>query len=407
MDGQRAKSLEVGQRLTVSVEKVAHGGHFIARDEGQVIFLRHGIPGELVEVEITSTGSNFYRGDVVNVLKASPDRVVPACKYAHASGCGGCDFQHINIGRQRQLKADVIIEQFSRIAKRNVEVEVEEIGEPFRWRTRILSATNPEGEIGFYASRSHTVVAVKDCIIATESVNYPELARKRWPAKSRIEISASSSGERSIAIAPAIRGSKARLTQGPNLLKEEVFGQELQVSNSSFWQSHELAPEVLSKEVREHVRTGDHVLDLYGGVGLFTAAVLEVIGDAGRVDLVESSPSAGSDARTNFSRTPNVTIHVGDVEKVLEKLDHADVVVLDPPRIGAGKSVLEKIILMKPRTLVYVACDPAALARDCAYLEQAGWQMDSLRAFDLFPMTHHIECVATFHPSQNDENKVS
>ena len=401
MEGQRAKSFEVGQRLRVSIEKVAHGGHFIARHDGQVIFVRHAIPGELVEIEITSTGSNFYRADVIHVLEPSPDRVSPPCLYSHAAGCGGCDFQHIDVARQRQLKTDVIAEQFSRIAKRDVDVTVEEVGDALHWRTRISSATDDQGRIGFYASRSHMVIPVKDCLIAASSVNYTELAARRWPTKSRIEISVSSNAERSVAIAPATRGAKARLTQGPQVLKENIFGHELQVSHTSFWQSHELAPEILTSAVREHVQSGDYVLDLYGGVGLFAAAVIDIVGETGHVDLVESSPSATADARRNFEQAPNVKIHMGDVEKALDKIARADLVVLDPPREGAGKSVLEKIVRLTPRAVVYVACDPAALARDCRYLEEMGWQMSSLRAFDLFPMTHHVECVAVFKPSQN------
>ncbi len=401
MEGQRAKSFEVGQHLSVTIEKVAHGGHFIARHEGQVIFVRDAIPRELVEVVITSAGSSFYRADVVRVLEPSQDRVTPPCPYSHAGGCGGCDFQHIDIARQRSLKADVVVEQFSRIAKKEVSVTVEEVGDPLHWRTRISSATDDQGRIGFYASRSHTVIPVMDCLIATEGVNYPELASRKWPSKSRVEISVSSTTERSIAIAPATRGSKARLTQGPQALKENIWGHELQVSHTSFWQSHELAPEILTAAVREHVRADDFVLDLYGGVGLFTAAVIDLIGEGGHVDLIESSPSATADARRNFAQMPNVAVHVGDVEKMLDHIARADVVVLDPPREGAGKGVLSKIVELAPRTLVYVACDPAALARDCRYLEELGWAMSSLRAFDLFPMTHHVECVAVFEPFQN------
>ena len=407
MESQRAKSFEVGQRLTASIEKVAHGGHFIARHDGQVIFVRHAIPGERVEIEITSTSSNFYRADVLEVLEPSPDRVVAPCSFSHAGGCGGCDFQHINSARQRALKAEVIVEQFSRIAKRSVEVVVEEVGDCLHWRTRISSATDDRGQIGFYASRSHTVVPVKDCLIATSGVDYPELATRRWPIKSRVEISVSSSAERSIAIAPATRGSKPRHTQGPSILKENVYGHELQVSHTSFWQSHELAPEVLTALVREHVQEGDYVLDLYGGVGLFTAAVLDLIGESGHVDLVESSSSATADARRNFESMPHVKIHIGDVEKGLDKIFRADVVILDPPREGSGKEVLAKIVALSPRSVVYVACDPAALARDCQYFEALGWEMASLRAFDLFPMTHHVECVAVFHPFQKGSHKVS
>ncbi len=401
MEGQNAKSFEVGQRLSVSIEKVAHGGHFIARLDGQVIFVRHGIPGELVEIEITGAASGFYRADVVRVMEPSADRVVPPCKYSHPGGCGGCDFQHISEERQRALKADVIVEQFARIARREVAVSVQGVGESLYWRTRISSATDDQGRIGFYASRSHNVVPVEDCLIACKGVNYPELAKRRWPSKSRVEISVNSGGERSIAIAPAIRGSKTRMSQGPAALKENIFGIELHVGHMSFWQSHELAPEILSEQVRENVKPGDFVLDLYGGVGLFTAAILDLVGENGQVDLIESSPSAIADARRNFADMPNVVVHAGDVNHGLNKISRADLVVLDPPREGAGKDVLAKVDRLHPRSIVYVACDPAALARDCRYLEDMGWQMRSLRAFDLFPMTHHVECVAVFEPSQN------
>ena len=401
MEGQRAKSFEIGEHFTLSIEKVAHGGHFIARHQGQVIFVRDAIPDEIVEVVITSTGSSFYRADVVKVIAPSPDRVIPPCKYSHAGGCGGCDFQHITMARQRQLKAEVIIEQFARIAKRKVSVVVEEVGEPLHWRTRISSATDEQGRIGFYASRSHTVIPVEDCLIAAASVNYPELAERNWPKKSRVEISVSSKAERSIAIAPAIRGSKSRLTQGPQVLKEIIYGHDVDVSHTSFWQSHEMAPEILTTVVREHVAENDAVLDLYGGVGLFTAAVIGVVGEGGHVDLIESSSSATADAQRNFAHMPNVVVHVGDVERKLDEVERADVVILDPPREGAGRKVLAKIVAMHPRTVVYVACDPAALARDCRFLEEMGWALLSLRAFDLFPMTHHVECVAVFEPSQN------
>jgi len=117
MATEHKKPFSVGERHTVTIEKVAHGGHFIARHESQVIFVRHAIPGEVVEVEITSTGASFVRADAVEIVSASPDRISSPCQYSHPGGCGGCDFQHISIERQRVLKADVIREQFSRLAK--------------------------------------------------------------------------------------------------------------------------------------------------------------------------------------------------------------------------------------------------------------------------------------------------
>lgn len=391
---------QVGQRLRVSIEKIAHGGHFIARDEGQVFFVRHAIPGERVEIEVTSVGSSFLRADVIEVIEPSPDRVLPPCPYSHAAGCGGCDFQHISIIRQRQLKAEVIREQFRRIAKMEIEIEVEEVGDSLHWRTRISSATNSRGEIGFYASRSHTVVPVKDCLIAAESLKFPEIAKRKWPKDSRIEISASSAGIRSVAIAPVGRGSKSRLTEGPQILTEIIDSHILEVSQRSFWQSHDFAPEILTAAVRDEVREGDHLLDLYGGVGLFTAALLDRVGVNGRIDLIESSQSGSADARRNFANFPNVSVKTGDVLRELGFIEHADVVLLDPPREGAGRATLAAITKLRPRAILYVACDPAALARDTALLVKVGYALVGLRAFDLFPMTHHVECVARFESSQ-------
>lgn len=391
---------QVGQRLRVSIEKIAHGGHFIARDEGQVFFVRHAIPGERVEIEVTSVGSSFLRADVIEVIEPSPDRVLPPCPYSHTAGCGGCDFQHISIIRQRQLKAEVIREQFRRIAKMEIEIEVEEVGDSLHWRTRISSATNSRGEIGFYASRSHTVVPVKDCLIAAESLKFPEIAKRKWPKDSRIEISASSAGIRSVAIAPVGRGSKSRLTEGPQILTEIIDSHILEVSQRSFWQSHDFAPEILTAAVRDEVREGDHLLDLYGGVGLFTAALLDRVGVNGRIDLIESSQSGSADARRNFANFPNVSVKTGDVLRELGSIEHADVVLLDPPREGAGRATLAAITKLRPRAILYVACDPAALARDTALLVEVGYALVGLRAFDLFPMTHHVECVARFESSQ-------
>ena len=398
MSSPKRVTLEVGQRFNVTIEKVAHGGHFIARHEGAVIFVRHGIPGEEAEIVITSVGSSFNRGDVVAVLTPSADRVSPPCRYAHREGCGGCDFQHVSIPRQRSLKSDVIAEQFSRIAKMELLVEVEEVGKPLGWRTRCTSVTTKSGALGFYQARSHKIVPVDDCRILVPEMQFSELAKRGAKSDQRIEISISSTGERSIATAGARDESPMRLTDGVEVAHYTVGDNSFEVSQKSFWQSHKDAPQVLTDAVLKYaeLRAGDHVLDLYGGVGLFTAAVLPLIGETGAVDLVEGSKSATSDATRNLVDSKNVTVITGDVTKVITRFSHADVVVLDPPREGAGKDVVENLARIAPRTIVYVACDPAALARDTAYLRDFGYELEAIRAFDLFPMTHHIECVAKF-----------
>jgi tRNA/tmRNA/rRNA uracil-C5-methylase (TrmA/RlmC/RlmD family) len=402
MASNKSSALKIGDLIELTIEKVAHGGHFIARHEGAVIFVRHAIPGEKCTIEITSTGSSFNRADVVAVAEPSEFRVEPPCKYSHRAGCGGCDFQHITAEHQRTLKSQVITEQFSRIAKQEISVEVEEVGHSLGWRTRAIGTTNRNGKLGFYKSRSHSIAPVDNCLICVEGMKFSEISSRELKGDVRVEISASNTGERSIALAPTRGEEKARLTAGPAVLHEVVAGRTLEVSHESFWQSHIKAPEVLTAAVLDfaQLHPGEHVLDLYGGVGLFTAAIIDVVGDSGHVDLIEGSKVATEDARRNFAAFKNVTIATGDVAKLLPRVSAADVVVLDPPREGAGKDVISLITALKPRAIVYVACDPAALARDTAYLADHSYSLASLRAFDLFPMTHHIECVALYERAE-------
>jgi tRNA/tmRNA/rRNA uracil-C5-methylase (TrmA/RlmC/RlmD family) len=398
MASNKSSALKTGDLLQVTIEKVAHGGHFIARHDGAVIFVRHAIPGEKCTIQITSTGSSFNRADVVSVETPSEFRVKAPCTFAHRNGCGGCDFQHISVDHQRTLKSDVIAEQFSRIAKMELRIDVEEVGESTHWRTRAIATTDRNGKLGFYKSRSHSIAPVTDCIICIEGMNFSEIASRDLKGDVRVEISASNTGERSIALAPTRGEEKARLTEGPAVLHENVSGRSLEVSQESFWQSHKKAPEVLTQVVLDfaQLKTGEHVLDLYGGVGLFTAAILDVVGLTGHVDLIEGSKVATADAARNFASSSNITIATGDVAKLLPRITAADVVVLDPPRDGAGKETVAHIARLAPRAIVYVACDPAALARDTAYLADHSYSLLKVRAFDLFPMTHHIECVALY-----------
>ena len=392
----KKRAFRVGEKFTTTIEKVAHGGHFIARYEGAVFFIRHGIPGEKVVVEVTSTGKSFNRGDVVEVIEASTDRVIAPCKYAHRLGCGGCDFQHVAIARQRELKSDVITEQFSRIAKMDLKVTVEEVGEPLQWRTRAILNIDGSGKAGFFGSRSHNSIQIDDCLTCVPELELSEIINRIWQPNTKLEVSANSLGDRIIANGTNI--------EGPAELVEVVGESKFQVSHSSFWQSHKSAPLVLTQAVMQYaeLQSGDQVLDLYGGVGLFTAAALRALGTTGRVDLVEASSSAISDAKVNFENVTNVNIYLGEVAKIMPRIGSADVVILDPPRDGAGQLVLQQISALNPKRIVYVACDPAALARDCAFANDLGWQLTKVRAFDLFPMTHHIEMVALFTRSAID-----
>ena len=237
----KKRAFRVGEKFTTKIEKVAHGGHFIARHEGAVFFIRHGIPGEEVVVEVTSTGKSFNRGDVVEVLQPSIDRVEAPCKYAHRLGCGGCDFQHISAKRQRQLKSEVIAEQFARIAKCELKVEVEEVGEPLGWRTRAILNIDGSGRAGFFGSRSHNSIQIDDCLTCVPELQLSQVTSRTWQPNSKVEVSANKVGDRIIA--------NLELIEGPESLVEKVGDSSFTVSHSSFWQSHKLAPTVLTDAV--------------------------------------------------------------------------------------------------------------------------------------------------------------
>jgi tRNA/tmRNA/rRNA uracil-C5-methylase (TrmA/RlmC/RlmD family) len=401
MTESQRKTLQIGEIIRVKIEKVAHGGHLIARYQGAVIFVRHAIPGEIVEVEVTGLEKSFVRGDVVAVIEPSPNRVAAPCKYA--GSCGGCDFQHVDIARQRQLKSDVIAEQFARIAKMEVDVEVEEISTPLHWRTRYAASTNAQGVPGFKASRKNEVVEISSCPILIQEIDFPTLSTSQFKGNQRIEVAIASDGSRSVAKSAQREGrtaerAKPELIEGKEQLFYEVNQKKYRVSQSSFWQSNISAPVTLVEAVLKFAdpKAGDHILDLYGGVGLFAGAALDLIGPGGRVDIVEGSATATRDAAFNFEGVSNVFVHTGDVVREIKKFKAANIVILDPPRTGAGKDVIERIATLGARSIIYVACDPAALARDTTYLQDAGYHLEALRSFDLFPMTHHIESVALY-----------
>jgi tRNA/tmRNA/rRNA uracil-C5-methylase (TrmA/RlmC/RlmD family) len=240
----------------------------------------------------------------------------------------------------------------------------------------------------------------------------PEIDFSTLPVESiggdkRVEVAMSNGGERTVAVMD-VRSDRSAQRAIPNIVegkKELIYTVnkfKYQVSQESFWQSNISAPQTLVDAVLgfADLRAGDHLLDLYGGVGLFTGAALALIGSEGRADIVEGSAAATKDARHNFARYPQVNIHTGDVAREIRKFSEADVIVLDPPRTGAGKSVIEKCAGLGARAIIYVACDPAALARDTVYLTEAGYHLEAIRAFDLFPMTHHIESIALYLPSK-------
>jgi tRNA/tmRNA/rRNA uracil-C5-methylase (TrmA/RlmC/RlmD family) len=388
--------LVIGQEVTVDIERIAHGGHCVARFDGQVIFVRYAIPGERAVVEITAVNSKMARGEAITIISPSVHRIKAPCKYAHPSGCGGCDFQHIDLAFQRELKSQVIIEQFSRLGGLDVQCEVRGVQpkDGLHWRTRMDFAIGESGHIGLFANRSNEVIEIDDCLIADSTMEISTLAQRRWNGDDRIEVASTSTGQVNVSRA-------GRSISGPTQLVEKVEGFTYQISPQSFWQAHKSAPSTLINEVvgKLQLQPGEIVCDLYGGVGLFTAAMAEAVGGKGKVHLIEADRRAISDAQKIFKGVGNVEIHPGTVEARLPKINDPDVILLDPPRAGAGEEVVTIMTRMHPRVIVYVSCDPASLARDAKLLVDSGYRLDELVGFDLFPQTQHVECVARFIPA--------
>jgi tRNA/tmRNA/rRNA uracil-C5-methylase (TrmA/RlmC/RlmD family) len=407
-----------GTEFEVTVGPVAHGGHCVARHEGRVVFVRHSLPGERVLVRVTEDRHpGFCRADAIEVLEASPARVERPCPYSGPGRCGGCDWQHVDPAAQRELKAAVVREQLTRLAGLpDVAVIVEALpGGPLRWRSRARFAVDRSGAPGLRRHRSHDIVVLDDCPITVEPAAQAVLGR-RWPGAGAVDVSIDSTG----AVTTSRLDRRGQPTSsrvvrpGGDLPEEPVArverragGRDWEVEGTGFWQVHPAAADALVAAVAgfAEVSAGETVLDLYAGVGLFGGALAPAAGAEGRVVCVESDPAACAAADANLADLPQAEVWQGEVDAegltgLLDELGTApDVVVLDPPRAGAGQAVSRLLAATGARAVVYVACDPAAVARDVAAFGEAGYRLAALRAFDAFPMTAHVECVAVLVPA--------
>jgi tRNA/tmRNA/rRNA uracil-C5-methylase (TrmA/RlmC/RlmD family) len=419
-----------GQLLQLTIVDVAHGGWCVARPgDGPVVFVRHALPGETVLARVTEVTSRLARADAAEILTPSPDRVEAPCPHAGPGRCGGCDWQHAALPAQRSLKAVVVRQQLRRLAGLDREVTIEplpgdeEPGAGLGWRTRVQFAVRPDGVAGLRAHRSHEVINIGECLIAHPGVTDLGLPARRWPATSAVEaVVSAGSGERAVIVSragaapagaapPDVPGADAvlsragrRLTplRGRAHLTQRAAGRDWRVSAGAFWQVHPAAADTLADAVMSALepRPGDVALDLYCGAGLFAGTLAPVVGPAGIVAGVEADAAAVRDARHNLRRWPWARVHAGDVAAVLRRggtLPPARLVVADPPRSGLARAVIEHLGAAEhgATRFAYVSCDPATLARDIGLLMARGWVLATLRAFDAFPMTHHVECVAT------------
>jgi tRNA/tmRNA/rRNA uracil-C5-methylase (TrmA/RlmC/RlmD family) len=438
----------------VTVGAVAHGGHCVARAAGRVLFVRHALPGERVVVEVTEVGrrGRFLRADAVEVLEAAPGRREPPCPVA--ASCGGCDWQHATPEASRALKTAVVREALERFAGITLPASfavaaVADPGQPGRddglgWRTRGALAVGVDGRAGFRAPRSHAVVAGGTCPQLHPALAPVGLLERAWPPGARVGFVAPAQGPPSAHVrvgdpvqgragaSRAAAGAAARAVgagspggegEVPTVV-EWAAGRPWQVAADGFWQVHPGAADALVGHVRRMLAPapGERLVDLYAGVGLFGLSLAATLHGALTVTLVEgdrracelagrnaaSDPPASSQRQAirtgdaTSAQAPAVDVVRAPVDRWVGRrgaLDGVDLVVLDPPRAGAGPAVVEAVAAARPRAIAYVACDPVALARDLAAISASGYRLVELVGLDLFPTTHHVECVAHLAPA--------
>lgn len=429
---QESQPLQIGDRVEVEVGPVAHGGHCVARHAGRVLFVRHAIPGEQVVAQITDIGpkGRFLRADAVRVDQPSEQRIQPACPWSGPGRCGGCDFQHVDLDHQRVLKAQVVAEQFSRLAGIDLE---QHLGGPvgceavpgdnagLDWRTRVEFAVDVDGTVGLRQHRSHAIVPVETCRIAHPAVqanstwSSSQSARSQRAGLAAIDVIATQAGL-GVTQPPEVVTVTVPETERPPNIRENVVTAEgnwaFQLNSRGFWQVHPGSAATFSAVVGQwlNVQPGESGLDLYAGVGLFARGLAQAVGREGKVLAVESDRAACGHGAQNLSSLPQASMRRDRTDRVVRQMrrdgEHVDVIVLDPPRVGAGKAVVADITGLSPRAIAYVACDPAALARDTAYLRDSGYVLRKLRVLDAFPMTHHMECIALFEPVRHTEDVI-
>lgn len=386
----------MGVNLRVKIEKVAHGGVFVARHEGRVIFVTGAIDGEVVDVEVTEDAGKFLRATVTNVVEASEYRQPHFWKTAR-EGAGGAEFGHINLSHQRELKSQVLAEALQRMAGIDLETEVEACPQEtdgLHYRTRVQLNVDASGTAGPMRPRSNEAVFSPTLPLAVTEIEELGLQLKNWNGVKKISIAASSTGDLQWLVDDKLHGSER--------LVERAAGRTFRLSSGAFWQVHKDAANLLTKAVFDAAELLEFdpakpALDLYAGAGLFAATMAAKYGSTS-FTAVENNKQAVADGTKSAIDLSNLKFEKSDVLQYLRvasaKPGNFDTVVLDPPRSGAAGKVIEQLIKLKPRNIIYVACDPVALARDLGSLSKAGYQLRGLQAFDIFPHTHHFEAVA-------------
>ena len=408
-----------GRLIEVDVTNIAHGGVAVARHEGRVVFVADAIPGERVLARVSEDSKkSFWRAETMEVLEPSEFRQPHVWSAASidrdpAQRAGGAEFGHIQLEHQRQLKRQVLTESLQRMARVASDVVVEALpGDEERrgtgWRTRVRLHVDESGRVGPFAARSHRVIPVTELPLATDELSAAAPLDQDFAGSEHVDVLTPSTGGVRLIIGGKVAQKRSTIT--------EVVGErEFRLADSGFWQVHRSAALALTSAVQDAVDPDRfdplaHNLDLYGGVGLLAAAVADRFGPTTKMTTVESDAVATDYAADNLAEWLGARSETARVERWVRELASSATaseksrlaratIVLDPPRSGVGREVVASIAALAPQQIVYVACDPVAFARDVDFFAGHGYTLIGLRAFDLFPNTHHVEAVGTLSRS--------
>ena len=375
----------------------APGGKAVARaPDGHVVFVEYGIPGERVVVEFTKEHPTYLEARVIEVVDASPHRIEARCRYF--GRCGGCQLQHIDYAEQLRLKAGVVREQFERIGRFEAAPVREMLGmdEPWAYRNHMRFTARLEGYVGFMERGTHRFLRIEQCPIAIDAVNavLSDVQDATTGTRQITVRMGEHSGE--LLVQPKLEwrpGQEGTTESGQPWYRERLLDRDFRISSAAFFQVNTRQAERLAELVIERVTavSPDVVVDAYSGVGTFAALLAEHVP---QVVAIEESAAATADAEVNFEGLDNVEMVAGSVEDVLPDFSPApDVVMIDPPRVGMRREVVDALLRSRTTRIVYVSCDPATLARDARLLVDGGFELIEVQPIDMFPQTQHIECV--------------
>ncbi|MGW0158419.1 class I SAM-dependent RNA methyltransferase [Mycobacterium sp. NPDC003323] len=384
--------------LTLTTGPAANGGSCVARHDGRVVFVRHALPDEVVRVQVMSERGSYWHADVVEVLEASPDRVDPLCPIAGAQGSGCCDLAFVAPEAARRLKGAVVANQLSRLGGYEWDGVAEAIGDGAAtgWRTRVRLDVSDAGRAGFHRYHSDELVESLNCAQLPDGL-VDGLDGQRWTPGAQLHVALDDEGRRHVVQAGPRSGRKAgtQVIEGEYEAVQRIGERRWQVPVTAFWQAHKDAPRAYSALIRDAaaLQPGMTAWDLYGGAGVFAAVLADGVGVTGRVLTVDTSRGAARSARTALADLPQVSVVTDSVRRAITaEPSRPDVAVLDPPRSGAGREIIEALAGV-PR-IIHIGCEAASFARDVGEYLKQGYAVETLRVFDSFPLTHHVECVA-------------